>query len=84
MAFDLIDLPYGDDALAPAISSETLSFHHGKHHKTYVDKMNAAIAGTAHDDATLEAVVADARGSNAGLVQQRSANLEPRVLLALA
>lgn len=67
MAFQLIDLPYGDDALAPAVSAETLSFHHGKHHKAYVDKMNAAIAGTAHDDAALEAVVADARGSNAGL-----------------
>ena len=67
MAFDLIDLPYADDALAPAVSAETLSFHHGKHHKAYVDKMNAAIAGTPHDDAALEAVVADARGSNAGL-----------------
>lgn len=67
MAFDLIDLPYADDALTPAISAETLSFHHGKHHKAYVDKMNAAIAGTAHDDAALEAVVADARGSNQGL-----------------
>lgn len=67
MAFDLIDLPYADDALAPAVSAETLSFHHGKHHKAYVDKMNAAIAGTPHDDAALEAVVADARGANAGL-----------------
>lgn len=67
MAFDLIDLPYADDALAPAISAETLSFHHGKHHKAYVDKMNAAIEGTAHDNAALEAVVADARGANAGL-----------------
>ena len=33
MAFELIDLPYGSDALAPAISAETLSFQHGKHHK---------------------------------------------------
>ncbi len=67
MAFTLHDLPYADTALAPAISAETLSFHHGKHHKTYVDKMNAAIEGTAHDSAALEAVVADARGSNQGL-----------------
>ena len=67
MAFDLIDLPYADDALAPAVSAETLSFHHGKHHKAYVDKMNAAIAGTDHDNAALEAVVAAARGSNQGL-----------------
>ena len=67
MAFTLHDLPYADTALAPAISAETLSFHHGKHHKTYVDKMNAAIEGTAHDSAALETVVADARGSNQGL-----------------
>ena len=67
MAFTLHDLPYADTALAPAISAETLSFHHGKHHKTYVDKMNAAIEGTTHDSAALEAVVADARGSNQGL-----------------
>lgn len=67
MAFKLIDLPYADDALDPAISAHTLSFHHGKHHKAYVDKMNAAIEGTAHDSAALEDVVAAARGSNAGL-----------------
>ncbi len=67
MAFTLHDLPYADTALAPAIPAETLSFHHGKHHKAYVDKMNAAIEGTAHDSAALEAVVADARGSNQGL-----------------
>ena len=54
MAFNLIDLPYGD--LAPAISAETLSFHHGKHHQTYIDKMNAAIDGTPHAEAALEAV----------------------------
>ncbi|WP_299191781.1 superoxide dismutase [uncultured Erythrobacter sp.] len=67
MAFNLIDLPYADSALEPAISANTLSFHHGKHHKAYVDKMNAAIAGTDHDNASLETVVAAARGSNAGL-----------------
>lgn len=65
MGFSLIDLPYAD--LAPAISAETLSFHHGKHHQTYIDKMNAAIDGTAHADASLEAIVADVRGNNAGL-----------------
>ena len=67
MAFELIDLPYGSDALAPAISAETLSFHHGKHHKAYLDKTNAAIAGTDLDGQPLEAVVAAARGSNQGL-----------------
>ena len=67
MAFQLIDLPYADTALEPAISAETLSFHHGKHHQAYVDKMNGAIDGTDHDSAPLETVVADARGSNQGL-----------------
>ena len=67
MAFKLIDLPYADDALAPAVSAETLSFHHGKHHKAYIDKTNAAIEGTDLADKSLEDVVAAARGSNQGL-----------------
>ncbi len=67
MAFSLPALPYADTALDPAVSAETLSFHHGKHHQAYVDKMNAAIAGTDHDNAALEDVVAAARGSNQGL-----------------
>jgi len=67
MAFNLIALPYADTALAPAISAETLSFHYGKHHQAYVDKMNAAIEGTDHAAASMEAIVAAARGSNQGL-----------------
>lgn len=61
MAFNLIDLPYPQDALAPAISGETLSFHHGKHHKTYVDKTNKAIEGTEMEGDTLESVIAKSR-----------------------
>ena len=67
MAFELIPLPYDSEALAPAISAETLSFHHGKHHKAYIDKTNAAIEGTDLADKPLEDVVAAARGSNQGL-----------------
>jgi Fe-Mn family superoxide dismutase len=67
MAFRLIDLPYAGDALAPAISAETLSFHHGKHHKAYIDKTNAAVDGTELDGKPLEDVIAAARGSNQGL-----------------
>ncbi len=67
MAFKLIDLPYADTALEPAVSAETLSFHHGKHHQTYIDKTNAAIEGTEHADKSLEEVIAAARGSNQGL-----------------
>ena len=57
MAFELPDLPYSKDALAPAISAETLDFHHGKHHKTYVDRLNGAIEGTDMADKSLEDVI---------------------------
>ena len=67
MAFELMPLPYDDTALDPAISAETLSFHHGKHHKAYIDKTNAAIDGTELDGKPLEDVIAAARGSNQGL-----------------
>lgn len=67
MAFQLIDLPYAGDALAPAISAETLSFHHGKHHKAYIDKTNAAVEGTDKAGQDLETVIANARGSDQGL-----------------
>ena len=67
MAFELIDLPYEDTALEPAVSAKTLSFHHGKHHKAYIDKTNAAIEGGDLADKSLEDIIAAARGSNAGL-----------------
>ena len=66
MPISLMPLPYSDDALAPAISAETLSFHHGKHHKTYVDKLNAAIEGGSVADGALEAIIAAVRGANQG------------------
>lgn len=67
MAFELIDLPYAKDALAPAISADTLTFHHDKHHKAYIDKTNAAVAGTDKETQPLEQVIAESRGSNQGL-----------------
>ena len=67
MAFELIPLPYASDALAPAISAETLGFHHGKHHKAYIDKTNAAIDGTDLAGKPLEEIIAAARGSKQGL-----------------
>lgn len=54
MAFTLPDLPYAADALAPHISAQTLGFHHGKHHKAYVDKANGLIDA---DDSQLEDVI---------------------------
>ena len=67
MSFQLIDLPFASEALEPAISARTLSFHHGKHHKAYIDKTNAAIEGTDLADKSMEDVIAAARGSNQGL-----------------
>ena len=57
MTIELTPLPFKEDALAPAISAETLRTHHGKHHKAYVDKTNAAIEGTALAGASLEQVI---------------------------
>ena len=46
--FTLPKLPYADDALAPVVSANTISFHYGKHHKAYVDKLNELVPGTAY------------------------------------
>ena len=67
MTITLMPLPYAADALAPAISADTMTTHHGKHHKGYVDKVNAAIAGTPHEAKAIEAIIAAARGSDAKL-----------------
>ena len=60
MSIEFPDLPYASDALEPHVSAETLGFHHGKHHKAYVDKLNAAIAGNAYDELSLEKIIASA------------------------
>ncbi len=62
MAFELPALPYAQDALEPHISKETLEFHYGKHHKTYVDKLNGLAEGTDLADKSLEAVVKSSEG----------------------
>ena len=69
MKFELIQLPYAPDALAPAISAETLSFHHGKHLAGYVNTLNSLIEGTEFADASLEEIVCKSEGTlfnNAG------------------
>jgi Fe-Mn family superoxide dismutase len=60
--FSLLALPYADNALAPVISANTLSFHYGKHHKAYVDNLNKLVAGTEYESAALEKVIADTAG----------------------
>ncbi len=62
MTHELPPLPYAIDALAPHISAETLEFHHGKHHKTYVDNLNKLIPGTEFENLSLEDIVRKSSG----------------------
>ncbi len=57
MAFTLPELPYSKDALAPHISAETLEYHHGKHHKAYVDNLNKLLDGKPEASKSLEEVI---------------------------
>lgn len=62
MAFTLPPLPYALDALAPTISKETLEYHYGKHHQSYVTNLNNLVAGTEFESASLEDVVKKSSG----------------------
>ena len=62
MEHKLPDLPYAMDALAPHISKETLEFHYGKHHQTYVTNLNNMIKGTDFESMSLEDIVAKSEG----------------------
>jgi Fe-Mn family superoxide dismutase len=57
MAFTLPPLPYAHEALEPYIDAQTMQIHHGKHHQAYVDNLNKAIAGTEHENKSLEELV---------------------------
>lgn len=60
MAFTLPALPYSFDALEPHIDKETMQIHHDKHHQAYVDNLNKAIAGTEHENKSLEELLKSA------------------------
>lgn len=62
MEHTLPQLPYAHDALAPHISKETIEFHYGKHHQTYVTNLNNLIKGTEFENATLEDIVKKSSG----------------------
>ena len=69
--FELLELPYVEDALAPVISAETIRYHHGKHHLAYVNNPNAALPGSPLENLPLEEVVVKAEGgmrNNAGQI----------------
>ncbi|MEH6477629.1 MAG: superoxide dismutase [Sneathiella sp.] len=63
MAYELPDLPYAKDALAPHISEETLNVHHGKHHNTYVVNLNNMLDGD--DSKSLEELMKETAGNAA-------------------
>ena len=62
MAHELPALPYALNALEPVISQETLEFHHGKHHNTYVTNLNNLISGTEFESMSLEDIVKKSSG----------------------
>ena len=62
MAFELPALPYAKDALAPHISAETLEYHYGKHHQTYVTNLNNLVPGTEFEGLSLEEIVKKSSG----------------------
>jgi superoxide dismutase, Fe-Mn family len=62
--YDLPPLPYSEDALDPVISAKTLSFHHGKHHKTYVEKLNDLVKDTEYADMSLEKIITSTAGKS--------------------
>lgn len=63
MTHRLPELPYDLSALEPHISRETLEYHYGKHHQTYVDKLNGLIPGTEFENASLEEIITKASGT---------------------
>lgn len=69
--FEMIQLPYGQDALSPVISEETIAYHYGKHLQAYVDNLNALLPGSGFEDKTLEYIVCHSEGAafnNAGQI----------------
>lgn len=67
MAFELPELPYAYDSLAPYMSAETLEFHHDKHHMAYVTNGNNLLEGSGLEGKSLEEVIVASHNTNAGL-----------------
>lgn len=75
MAFRLPELPFPADALAPHMSAETLGFHHGKHHKAYVDKVNSMAGEKGLEGASLSRVIAAAKARSDAALFNNSAQV---------
>ena len=67
MSFTLAPLPYAHEALEPHIDTLTMQIHHGKHHQAYVDNLNKAIAGTEHENKSIEELVKHAGSISAAV-----------------
>ena len=67
MAFELPKLPYAFDALEPNIDARTMEIHHGKHHAAYTNNLNNAIAGTALEGKSIEAILSGLDMNNAAV-----------------
>jgi len=76
----LPELPYAKDALAPHVSKETIEYHYGKHHATYVANLNKLIPGTEFADLALEEIIKEGLRRD---LQQCGPDLEPQLLLEL-
>lgn len=63
MKFSLPELPYAHNALEPIITAETIAYHYGKHHQTYINNLNGLIEGTEFADADLDTIVKKADGA---------------------
>ncbi|GHB19783.1 superoxide dismutase [Pseudovibrio japonicus] len=75
MSFALEDLPYAYDALAPYMSAETLEYHHDKHHQAYVTNGNKLLEGSGLEGKSLEEIVKESYGTNAGLFNNAGQHL---------
>ncbi len=84
MTISLPDLPYPSTALEPFISEKTLQFHHGKHHKTYVDNTLKLLAGTDLQNAELEEIIKKTVKDDKKVSIFNNAGLEPFILLEVS
>jgi Fe-Mn family superoxide dismutase len=75
MAFELAELPFSSDSLVPFMSAETLDFHHGKHHRAYVEKVNAMVADTPLAGASLVETIRAAHGKDERALFNNSAQI---------
>ena len=83
MPFQLPDLPYAHDALAPYMSRETLEYHHDKHHKAYVDNGNKLLEGSGLENKSLEEVVKGVVRQECRALQQCRPALQPHSFLEM-